>query len=445
MEPQQDLTRLIPDDVLAGVLRRVAPRDLAALRCICKAWRTLIDGRGLLRADLLPRSLTGLFICYKDLPYPELFLRPSADFAKHRLNRCVEDHCSGLLLHYDCVVNPATGGRLPLPERPPPPAGMECFFEYEYLAFDPTVSSDYEVYSVPSVPLRFVAPPLNGAVLQSEWPPSLFTLSVLSSRTRQWEERRLIREGDAAGTVADMQLDGRDLPSRHAVCWHGALYVHQQTDFVMRISLSNHTYRVIKPPTTGIEMFKRCKLHLGRSQNGVYCALLDDEYRLWAWVLDESCGQMEWVLRHDSSHGLPLPSLNCDQRARGPWILENINCDDGDIDVEQEQVEQEFEWDSDCESIHHTEFQDRVGKHGDEWIEILGFHPFKETIFLQRSCYRGLAYHLKSSRLEDLGNLYPKNYNSVVDHVGYIIDAFPYTPCWMGEFPENMESWAMED
>lgn len=150
--------------------------------------------------------------------------------------------------------------------------------------------------------LYHVAPPLDSGMLQSEWPPSPFPVNVLSSRTGRWEEG-----GEAAGTVADMQLDQRCWsPRRRAVCWHGALYVHQQTDFVMRISLSDHTYRVIKPPR-GIKMFKRRRyLHLGRSRDGVYCALLDDEYRLWVWILDESCKQMEWVLRHDGSHGLPL-------------------------------------------------------------------------------------------------------------------------------------------
>ncbi|RCV41862.1 hypothetical protein SETIT_9G168600v2 [Setaria italica] len=95
-------------------------------------------------------------------------------------------------LRYDRVANPATAGRAPLPERPPPRAGTERFLEHEHLAFDPAVSSDYEVFLVPGVPLRR----LHHA-LRSEWPPSPFTLRV-------WEERRHVRE--ATGTVAHMQF-----------------------------------------------------------------------------------------------------------------------------------------------------------------------------------------------------------------------------------------------
>jgi hypothetical protein len=60
-EPEEeDRARLLPDDVLADVLSRLAPRGLATSRCVCTAWRAVIDGRGLLRADLLPpRSLAG--------------------------------------------------------------------------------------------------------------------------------------------------------------------------------------------------------------------------------------------------------------------------------------------------------------------------------------------------------------------------------------------------
>jgi hypothetical protein len=119
---------------------------------VCGAWRALVDGHRLLRADLLPLSLADLFICNNDLEYPELFVRPSAaDFADYTINGYVEDQCNGLLLYDDCVLNPATGGLLRLPERPPPRAGMEHFLKYEQLAFDPAVSCDYEVFSIPTV------------------------------------------------------------------------------------------------------------------------------------------------------------------------------------------------------------------------------------------------------------------------------------------------------
>jgi hypothetical protein len=47
---------VFPDDVLAAVLRRLAPRGVATSRCVCRAWCALIYDRHLLRTDLLPLS-----------------------------------------------------------------------------------------------------------------------------------------------------------------------------------------------------------------------------------------------------------------------------------------------------------------------------------------------------------------------------------------------------
>ncbi|CAN6292793.1 unnamed protein product [Urochloa humidicola] len=100
------------------------------------------------------------------------------------------------------------------------------------------------------------------AISQSEWPPSPLVLSVFSSMTRRWEERSFVREGEAAGTVADM--DDPYLP-RHSVCCRGALYVQRENHFVFRISLSDDTYRVIKPPKEIEALRGGGPVHLGRS------------------------------------------------------------------------------------------------------------------------------------------------------------------------------------
>jgi hypothetical protein len=244
MEPQEeDRARLLPDDVLADVLSRLAPRGLATSRCICTAWRAIIDGRGLLRADLLPPcSLAGLFINYGgDCPFPcrgLLFSRPSTEVTSYRLPYTyVQDHCNGLLLlFHGAVLNPATGRRAPLPECPPLPTGMEYFYREMYLVFDPAATSSaekYEVVSIPCPPDRDVSdsddelkkklrpwpirrPKLRRvgrSLLGSEWPPSPYVLDVFSSTTGRWEKRSFTRDGgEAAGTLADMQLDYRWVP-----------------------------------------------------------------------------------------------------------------------------------------------------------------------------------------------------------------------------------------
>ena len=58
-----DLTQGLPHDLLVGVLRRLQPssRSLAASRCVCKAWRAVVDTNQLL-TDLLPQSLAGIFV-----------------------------------------------------------------------------------------------------------------------------------------------------------------------------------------------------------------------------------------------------------------------------------------------------------------------------------------------------------------------------------------------
>ena len=74
---EEDLVaQLLPDDVLANILSRLAPRSLAVSRCVCPAWRALIDGRRLLRADLLPLSLGGIFLLVTSTWFPPLFSRP---------------------------------------------------------------------------------------------------------------------------------------------------------------------------------------------------------------------------------------------------------------------------------------------------------------------------------------------------------------------------------
>src|SRR4051812_1143821 len=60
----------------------------------------------------------------------------------------------------------------------------------------------------------------------------------------------------------------------------------------------------------------------------------------------------------------------------------------------------------------------------------LGFHPYKEIVFLNVSLYRGLAYHLKDSKVEDLGYLYPTSCYESLRHECFIKESYPYMACW---------------
>ncbi|KAF8696152.1 hypothetical protein HU200_037046 [Digitaria exilis] len=150
----------LPDEILAHVLGCLPPSSLAAARCVRKHWCSLIDARRLLRADLLPLHLDAFFVNPTDLESrPSFFAPPSAtrritglldfsDTLKEFLYMDIRDHCNGLLLLADVVVNPATrqcSSLLPeFPEGLPimtsiaGPMHPKC-----YLVYDPMVSPQH--------------------------------------------------------------------------------------------------------------------------------------------------------------------------------------------------------------------------------------------------------------------------------------------------------------
>nr|CAB3493765.1 unnamed protein product [Digitaria exilis] len=100
------------------------------------------------------------------------------------------------------------------------------FFREPYLAFDPAVSPHYEVFLVPRIDDR--GPRygvLDPAIEEGEWPPSPCIMQVFSSRTGVWEQRSYLRQGEAAGTVAEVRFDAVLIyDKRNAVTWREELY-----------------------------------------------------------------------------------------------------------------------------------------------------------------------------------------------------------------------------
>ncbi|KAF8675724.1 hypothetical protein HU200_047207 [Digitaria exilis] len=121
--------------------------------CVCTAWRAVIDGRRLLRTDLLPRSLGGIFIHFNSHSFSEYFFQTSSTtpaipsimdyvpYSKRDHWRYVKGHCNGLLYLYgDYVVNPATQWWVHIPPSSHP-SSPRTFRYHNYLVFDPTLSS----------------------------------------------------------------------------------------------------------------------------------------------------------------------------------------------------------------------------------------------------------------------------------------------------------------
>ncbi|OEL19438.1 hypothetical protein BAE44_0019541 [Dichanthelium oligosanthes] len=67
-------------------------------------------------------------------------------------------------------------------------------------------------------------------------------------------------------------------------------------------------------------------------------------------------------------------------------------------------------------------------------MNILGFHPYKEVVFLSEA-YNVVAYHLMSSKAQYLGSTYPKgrSYSSPA----YLYESYVYTPCLIDSLAEN--------
>ncbi|CAO2141125.1 unnamed protein product [Urochloa humidicola] len=221
----------------------------------------------------------------------------------------------------------------------------------------------------------------------------------------------------------------------------------------MRISLSDSVYQVIRLPTEDGEFY------LGKSIKGIYCASLFQESQLQIWFLNDELGhdQTDWVSKHDRDIFPFLPNLNhdYDEQRDGPWILQEFyywrheKYSDEDSDVEdqeaivEEKMEEKFEWDSDNDNI-----LEHGGRSNDSFVVFLGFHPYKEVVFLSDKFDRVLAYNWSSSKLQDLGKLFPKFYieRDLQFHHRLASASFPYTPCWLGELPEKLNSEArLED
>ncbi|CAL4918312.1 unnamed protein product [Urochloa decumbens] len=154
-----DLSALLPEDVLAGILGRLAPRGVATCRCVCKAWRAVIDAHSLVRAELLPRSLAGVLVNFHGLCVTEFFSRPgsAADssyvFVKHDGDTAhAARHRHGSLQRPPDVrahgSQPCHGmARSPAPK--PPPRVDEDSFDVRHLVYDPAISPHYEVFLLP--------------------------------------------------------------------------------------------------------------------------------------------------------------------------------------------------------------------------------------------------------------------------------------------------------
>ncbi|CAL4980348.1 unnamed protein product [Urochloa decumbens] len=549
----------LPEDMLAGILGRLDPRNLAVCRCVCKELRGTIEDGRLLQ---LPRWLYGIFFNYNEHRHSHLLFRPqppgspasSVDGLLHFMPgrprwrwRTLKDHCNGLLLYEDgntyYVCNPATRRWRVLPPR------MENYnYAAAYLVFDPAMSLDYQVVLLPWAPGAEPSWYKYGRVEPlMEWPPAVLEMDVFSSRTERWEARQFVREGAAVVTIADV-LSERETPrkryggpdGRYAGYWKGALYVHCRGSFVMRLSLLDNSLKATKTPVfvkynenihkslNEDDLGSDVESYLGRSEKGIYYVTLH-KFQIWVWSLNESGQLMEWVLQYHSDLAPLCKTLfsNGIQYFNKKWVLADYDSDseyktdsddevcasdnsDGkdDDDVEDytnltledliySDSEEDNENDGHDESCkgspqhnigdtddhdvrndgveqdneghgHSQQSSDNSDDNGDgeeddeeekysEWdsdddytLEIknssvdmyhsdlyfLGFHPYKEVIFLAEY-YRVVAYHLGRCKAKYLGHRRPREFGRL--NSAAFLESFPYTPCFIDALPHSRD------
>ena len=97
--------------------------------------------------------------------------------------------------------------------------------------------------------------------------------------------------------------------------------------------------------------------------------------------------------------------------------------------TESQYWKKELDWDSDDDSAIDVEERDK--KYPFSWIQVLGFHPYRDIVLFCMSDMV-VAYYFSSSKVQDLGELRINKHRSQI-----IREAFMYTPCWVGELSEN--------
>jgi hypothetical protein len=242
-----------------------------------------------------------------------------------------------------------------------------------------------------------------------------------------------------------------------------------------RLSLSDCKYQLIKAPIDTQENGQ----FLGKSRNGLYLATIHATCQLRVWSLRESSRQIDWVLKHDIDlEPLSMVRLRDIQGFDKTWTVTddvdylpcyydyyndddvNDNDDDekekkeeekvADVEVDEEELEEdEYDkeegvqkennqmatsegWNTDDENFLNIEHYDTCCSS----ITFLGFHPYKEVVFLGLASLVAVAYHLKSSKVQYLGKMRPKKYAR--SPTNGIYESYLYTPCMIGELLEHV-------
>jgi hypothetical protein len=173
------------------------------------------------------------------------------------------------------------------------------------------------------------------------------------------------------------------------------------------------------------------RTYLSKSRKGVYYTATD-YFKFQVWVLNEepeaSHGLLPvWEMVHHADLE-PSMSLKNPEDMDKSWILDHVNA------LETKQGYREWDSDDDHEDNVAVKMMEEEQGGGEDiryLLDLLGYHPEKEIAFLG-SRYRGsgcaYAYYLGTSKLEYLGDLYPKRGEWITSRPK-VRELYVYTPC----------------
>ncbi|CAO2142651.1 unnamed protein product [Urochloa humidicola] len=131
------------------------------------------------------------------------------------------------------------------------------------------------------------------------------------------------------------------------------------------------------------------------------------------------------VLQEDSKTGDDEEISQQDRDTSETEDDEEVSHEDSETeDDEAVSEEDNRDWNSDDDSITDIEEEDNCYFQSN--ADFLGFHPYREVIFLRSPGNSAVAYHLNSKKAQYLGDLHLGGYSRG------LFDSFVYTPCLIG-------------
>ncbi|XBI78941.1 hypothetical protein VPH35_088535 [Triticum aestivum] len=337
--PKRSASAGLPEDSLVEILARVPARSVYRSKFVAKAWRDLIEDP--LHRKKLPQTLQGFFFIDKEthrqrVRFTNLLDRSGPLQIDHNLAFLKEspgmgtldfsDSCNGLLLFehklkawpYDLlgyvVCNPTTKQWAEVPrDGPPLPLYLRHPKRYNYLVFDPSVSSHFHLVQFTWEFVRLVKFEEEELVVghddddDDEEEEELFRTSVhvYSSETGKWTHTQSdwsqIQSDRNKHDLEGWRLQGLIPESFCCAVLNSMLhFIISDEGQIAAVDVQGVTRKIIPVPTMAERLPWLEPGYVAQSQGRLHYISQAVDGRLSIWVL-EGYDTQEWVLKHSVS------------------------------------------------------------------------------------------------------------------------------------------------